>query len=269
MNDENLPSADGLPDDGTEVVFARIVRPANWGAGATLALAMLSAIGIFVAQGIGVLPVVLYHFDELEGKRPEELAASVEKIATEGLALSLSIYSGGIVAVFFAIFWSHLRGWSWIDYLAIRGFSWRACWLGFAGLAFFLAVTYPSGEVAEEGGADFMIRAYQTAVFLPLFSTALIVVAPVWEELFFRGFMHRGLAASWGPTPAILFCSACWAMMHVQYELSLIPLLFLVGVFFGFARQLSGSTVLAVLLHAAMNGVALIETIVHVGRLAD
>jgi len=213
--------------------------------------------------------VLLYHLDDLKGKRAEELAVAVQQIESEGLALSLSIYSGGLAAIFFAILWSHLRGWSWIDYLAIRGFSWRACWIGFAGLAFFLAITYPSGEVAEEGGGDFMIRAYQTAVFLPLFSTALIVVAPVWEELFFRGFMHRGLAAAWGPTPAILFCSACWAMMHVQYELSLIALLFLVGVFFGFVRQFSGSTVLAVVLHAAMNGVAFIETIIHVGSLAD
>ena len=123
LNEENSPDVDGLPDEGTKIVLARIARPANWGAGATLALSMLSALGIFLAQGIGVLPVLLYHLDDLKGKRAEELAVSVQQLESEGLALSLSIYSGGIAAIIFAILWSHLRGWSWIDYLAIRGFS--------------------------------------------------------------------------------------------------------------------------------------------------
>ena len=58
-------------------------------------------------------------------------------------------------------------------------------------------------------------------------------------------------------------------MVHVQYDYSLILVLFLVGIFFGFTRQLSGSTLLTVLLHASMNGVAIIEMIVHAGSVAN
>ena len=253
----------------SDIALNRIGRPANWGAGATLALSLLSAIGITMAQGIGVLPVILYRFNHFKGKRTEDWAVILEELATQGLTLSLSIYSGGIAAVFFVILWSTLRGWSWLDYLAIRGFSWKSFRIGFAGLAIFLVLTYPSGEAADQRSGDFTVQAYQTAVFPFLFITALVVVAPIWEELFFRGFMHRGLAAAWGPTPAIIFCSACWAMVHVQYDYSLILVLFLVGIFFGFTRQLSGSTLLTVLLHASMNGVAIIEMIVHAGSVAN
>ena len=266
-----------LSDDGTEIIRAEQVRPACWGGGATLLLSLLSAVGIALAQGIGVIPVILYRWGEL-GHRWNELLREkqssdwdpfVNQLRIDGLALSVGTYAAGIAAIFSVVFWSQLRGWLWSDYLAIRGFSWRAGWMGFTGLALFLAVTHSSGEVAEEGGADFMIRAYQTAVFLPLLTTALIVIAPIWEELFFRGFMHRGLAAAWGPVPAILFCSACWAVMHVQYDMPIIILLFLIGVFFGFVRQWSGSTVLVILLHAAMNAVAVIETIYYVGHVVD
>jgi len=41
----------------------------------------------------------------------------------------------------------------------------------------------------------------------------------LFEELFFRGFLFRGLSSSFmGPVGAVLVTSALWALIHTQYD---------------------------------------------------
>ena len=64
----------------------------------------------------------------------------------------------------------------------------------------------------------FMVAFYQSCP-LPLLILAVVVAAPVREEVLFRGFLFKGIAASrWGPIAAILISSTIWALIHVQYD---------------------------------------------------
>jgi membrane protease YdiL (CAAX protease family) len=102
-------------------------------------------------------------------------------------------------------------------------------------------------------------RTAREAGMLPLFFFSFAVLAPVQEELFFRGFLYRGLGASIGPWPTIVLTSAVWAFFHLQYEWFFVAEIFLLGVTFGWLRMRSGSTILTMLLHGGMNALALLQ----------
>jgi len=111
--------------------------------------------------------------------------------------------------------------------------------------------------------AEFMLTAYRTAGFLPVLVVALLVAAPVVEEVFFRGFMYKGLAASKvGVVGAILVTSLVWAGIHLQYDWYGKGVIFALGLFLGLVRWRTKSVMLPILLHGMMNAVATTQTIV-------
>ena len=111
--------------------------------------------------------------------------------------------------------------------------------------------------------AGYYLQIYRGTPSPLVFWLAIVIVAPLFEELFFRGFMFRGLVDSrFGVAGAITITSALWAVVHAQYQPLLIGVVFLLGLFFGFARWRSGSVLLTTGLHMAFNSVAVIELMI-------
>jgi membrane protease YdiL (CAAX protease family) len=112
----------------------------------------------------------------------------------------------------------------------------------------------------------FMAESYRTAGMLPLFWLAIVVAAPLFEELFFRGFVFAGLAASrLGAYWAIGMTAVVWGGIHQQYEPLDIFFICTGGVILGLARLKTDSVYTPVLLHALMNLVATVETALFAG----
>jgi hypothetical protein len=57
----------------------------------------------------------------------------------------------------------------------------------------------------------------------------------------------------------VILLSAVWALFHVQYEWFFVGEIFVLGLAFGWLRWLSGSTLLTIMLHATVNGLAMLE----------
>jgi membrane protease YdiL (CAAX protease family) len=87
---------------------------------------------------------------------------------------------------------------------------------------------------------------------------AIVVVAPIGEEILFRGFMFRGFVhAPRDVIPSIMIISLIWSLLHSQYDWFTIAEIFAVGVLLGWVRWRTGSTTLTILLHMLYNLVAL------------
>ncbi|HXM43053.1 MAG TPA: CPBP family intramembrane glutamic endopeptidase [Bryobacteraceae bacterium] len=83
-------------------------------------------------------------------------------------------------------------------------------------------------------------------------------LAPVCEEIVFRGFLQPLLVRSLGVAPGILLAAAAFGLMHLQeygYSWRHALLISAAGAGFGWMRQRSGSTKAAAVMHAAYNGV--------------
>ena len=177
--------------------------------------------------------------------------------------VSLAALIGEIAALVIA---ARVRGWSAIDYLALRMPSRPELVFGIAVIVVLMAVLdTTTWLLGREIVTPFQVEAYNNArssgSWLPLL-LALVIGAPLGEELLFRGFLFRG----WAQTPqqvwpAIAVISALWAALHTQYDWYGIGQIFILGVVLGWLRWGSGSTLLTMLLHGMINVWATIQTI--------
>lgn len=110
----------------------------------------------------------------------------------------------------------------------------------------------------------FQIDIYRTADaagWLPLLWLAVVVGAPVGEEVLFRGFLFRGWLRGPRDTWAVIAITAgLFALMHVQYDWFVIGQVFVFGLLLGWMRWATGSTLLTILLHALINFEGMLET---------
>lgn len=82
-----------------------------------------------------------------------------------------------------------------------------------------------------------------------------VIVAPVAEEVFFRGFVFAGLRQRYGWKKAALISSALFAAIHVTLT-AMIPV-FILGCIFAYLYHRSGSIWPAILMHVSTNALAL------------
>jgi hypothetical protein len=95
---------------------------------------------------------------------------------------------------------------------------------------------------------------------MALLWVAVALAAPLFEELFFRGFLFRGLCGSaLGAAGAIVVTAALWALIHVQYDGYEIASIFAFGLVLGIARHRSGSTWTPIGMHALLNFIAMTQ----------
>ncbi len=95
--------------------------------------------------------------------------------------------------------------------------------------------------------------AREPAVFFP--SLALLAgLAPLVEELVFRGLLYGWLAGRWGAGVAVVGSSVAFAAAHVEpaHAILVLPL----GLLFGWLRWRSGSLWPSLLAHMINNGLA-------------
>lgn len=112
--------------------------------------------------------------------------------------------------------------------------------------------------------SDFMVEAYKTAYFPPLLWLAFIILAPLYEEILFRGFMFKGIEHSrLGPIGALLITSLTWSMLHIQYDFLIISTIFAGGLLLGWARLKTNSIYIPIVMHALQNLLATIVVIIH------
>jgi membrane protease YdiL (CAAX protease family) len=86
----------------------------------------------------------------------------------------------------------------------------------------------------------------------------IVVLAPLGEELLFRGVIFQLLAPK-STALAVLITAAFFAGFHIQYSWIGMALVFIDGLYFGLARAWSGSTLLTIIMHCAGNAFAVYQ----------
>jgi uncharacterized protein len=100
----------------------------------------------------------------------------------------------------------------------------------------------------------------ETPLQIILATVAAVVLAPIAEELLFRGLLHRGLRRRLRLAPATAVSSVLFAIVHVDVALSQ-PIalvgLTLVGALLAVAYERTGSLLVPVVIHAVHNAVTI------------
>lgn len=106
----------------------------------------------------------------------------------------------------------------------------------------------------ERNTPDFMTKLYSSTKNLSLLWIAVIIAAPIFEELLFRGYLFEGIKqTAVGINGAIVITSASWAIIHLQYESFEVITIFLIGIILGVAKVKSRSLYIPIAMHMLMN----------------
>lgn len=139
--------------------------------------------------------------------------------------------------------------------LGVRGFKWTNIAVGF-GLV--LAVTVVTGFYSAiiqelfDSPIQPDLEPVAEDMALPwLLIVMAVIVAPLVEEFFFRGFVFAGFRRKYGWQRAAIFSSVLFAVGHLQ-PYAILPL-FLLGYVFAYLYQRSGSIWPGILMHFIVN----------------
>jgi len=241
-------------------------RAARWGVWSTLAwMAFIFVVYSLVQLASALL--FLFWWDNAFPNQPLDLA----EIETNGPLLGAVTAVATIVVIGIVTLAVRLSRHSLKDYLALRWPSWRGLVLSLILTALLLLATeFITAQSGRDAIPEFMTGIYETSRdggtgFFILLGVTLVVMAPLGEEVIFRGFFYRGLSNGVGPFAAILVTAAVWAALHAQYEPFFMAQIFAFGIFLGWMRWRSGSLILVIILHALINAFALAQTYALIG----
>jgi membrane protease YdiL (CAAX protease family) len=229
----------------------------------TIAWGALGVCAWFAVQFAVIIAVIVWRDTTAPG------TVDTHRMANDGFLLAFVTIMAAPAWIGVSVVAARLRGWRARDYLALVQPRRGEVAFGVAVLAALLiASDLLTLLVGREVVPGFMREAYLSARnsgALALFFLAVVIVAPVSEEIAFRGFLFRGLSASWlGVSGTIIATSAAWTAMHVQYDGFTLVQIFLIGLLLGWIRWASGSTLLTIMLHMLANLTACIQAAIKV-----
>jgi membrane protease YdiL (CAAX protease family) len=143
--------------------------------------------------------------------------------------------------------------------LGLRGFDGQTLGLGCGLMALALAFNFVYSALLAL--FDLQMEVDWVAIFEATSSPGLLlaggsIVAPIVEEIFFRGFVFSGLRPRYGWQKAALISSAVFAVAHFQ-PAAIVPI-FILGFIFAYLYHRSNSVWPAILMHVLTNALGLI-----------
>ena len=244
------PSTHGRPPP-----FPAVAAPQPWGFWTTLGLGFLVA-----AAFVGAGQVALVFFLVLAPFLGIDVSPA--RLRTNGFLWALSVVFSAPATLLFTWLFALLRkGMTVGEYLALNRVGMREILVFCAALLAWLVVSDRLAVLFRQPVVpEVMIEAYRTAYLPPLLWLALIVGAPLSEEVFFRGFLFKGILHSRsGGGGAVLLTSLLWSVVHLQYNAFGVAVIFFTGLLFGYARWKTGSIFPGILMHALMNALATLQ----------
>lgn len=193
--------------------------------------------------------------------------------SNDGTVVSLSIIIGCVLLVAVSALLIRVRGGNVRKYLALQPFSWSVG-IGMLGLLLIFmigsqALTY----LLNESPLVFVDPLYQSVSSVWLLIFAMVIVAPIYEELIFRGLLWSAIAEQFsnvanaehrGAIVASLVTSVIFAVIHLQYGIYEIGTIVVLALIFCYARIKSGSLLLPMLLHVVNNGAAMAQYLAEI-----
>ncbi|WP_231687688.1 CPBP family intramembrane glutamic endopeptidase [Bacillus sp. CHD6a] len=86
------------------------------------------------------------------------------------------------------------------------------------------------------------------------------VISPIYEEIFYRGFLYKWIRGKWGVGAGLMVSSLIFTVVHIP-TYNTLPVNFLSGVIFAWTYEKSGSIVPGMIIHGVFNGLAVVLTV--------
>lgn len=239
--------------------LASSVENKTWGLAGTILWSAVIGICYVFSQLMVLYGFVSIKYGAVTAEAYEKRMADLQY---NGLVLSLCLFASLVVCVSVMLLAIKLKKQADArSYLALNTVDGRTAmrWLGILAV-FIVASDGLTVLLGKPVVPEFMQQVYQSTTTHWFLWLALVLAAPLMEELFFRGFVITGLQSTvLRPAGAVLVSAAFWALLHLQYDAYGILTIFVMGILLGAARIKSNSVLLTIGLHGFANLVAMVE----------
>ncbi|NVJ60244.1 MAG: CPBP family intramembrane metalloprotease [Gammaproteobacteria bacterium] len=115
-------------------------------------------------------------------------------------------------------------------------------------------------QISELENRSTLMEFFSSGQATWLLILSVIMIAPLFEELLFRGFMYQGLKSTTNNTLIAIFIpNSVWCLMHMaQYNSIGLLVIFSVGMFFGYARWKFDNLTVPILMHMTFNATTIL-----------
>ncbi len=235
-----------------------------WGLWATLGFSAVIFALFLTLQLLTVISLVSL----AKAQHPElDLEVYAKTLPSNGFCIAIMVIVSGLICTPLILLFAKLRkNISITNYIGFKEPSRREWVKWLLVLAAFLVLSDGVSYLLHQPMVPpFMVDAYKTASSLPALLFAIVIVAPIFEEIFFRGFLFQGIRYSQlGPIGAIGITAFLWAVIHLQYDIYGITSIFALGLLFGIARLKTESIHLLMVMHSIVSLAATVETALYV-----
>jgi uncharacterized protein len=234
-------------------------KPKPWGLWATLGFSAIVFVAFLLIQTLVAAVMLSYQLSQNPSADPMLLAS---ELATNGFLLALAtICSAPLCTALIVVFIKLQKRVSVKDYLGLRKPTRRELMTWCLITVFAITIIDLLKSLVDRPLVpSFVTDIYETAYFLPALYLALIVMAPLFEEVFFRGFLFQGFKHSrLGNMGAIAIPAFIWALIHLQYAWYDIAGIFVFGIVLGFAQLKTKCIYVAIAMHALNNLLAVLQ----------
>jgi membrane protease YdiL (CAAX protease family) len=189
-------------------------------------------------------------------------ASSIKLAAMDGNYLAIATIATAIVCCSIILLAINLKSGAKIkEYLCLHRFNVSIFAQSLLAVLLLLIMSELLSSFSTDKSAEkFMLSVYKSAHPIGLFYFAILICAPLFEEMLFRGFLLKGFANSFlGNYGAIIITSALWASIHLQYDFFYMSVIFFTGIIFSYAKIRSQSILLPFCLHFIYNAIASLQ----------
>lgn len=238
-------------------------KPTPWGFWATIGFSLIIGVAYIVACMILCIGFIIV----AKVRNPQlDIGEFAGTLGASGLFLALSTYVGAPVVIGLCVLFAAIRRNIAVrEYLCLRWPGWKHLVVWSLIFLFYNAFsTLLSRLLGRPIISDFMVKTYTTAGFKPILWLGFIILAPLYEEIFFRGFLFKGVECSkLRPLGAVMIIALGWAALHIQCDFFGVVDIFLGGLILGFARLKIKSVYVPIVMHIVHNLVATIGVAIH------
>jgi membrane protease YdiL (CAAX protease family) len=217
-------------------------NPPRWGIGDFIWIYVAGLVAAVVAEGVGFA---------ITGDTADHIGAVTLALASLG---QFGTWFGGVVLV------ARTKGRSAREDfgLTLRRRDW---WVPFAGIAVFFAFTalvLPLVHLAGESQQVVNDLDNASGAKLAVFVVVALVIAPVCEELMFRGLLLQSLRRRMSPEWAVIVQALAFALAHPMLsptlgDFAVVPALFALGAVSGIVAVRRGDLSASIMLHVGFN----------------
>ncbi|MCK5918319.1 MAG: CPBP family intramembrane metalloprotease [Cocleimonas sp.] len=235
-----------------------------WRLGATIVFSLLILLSFIISQTASFM---IYASSKFAEHPSTDEAAFFNSLLSNGDAISMAEIPATIIGILVTFLFITLHKHQSIEnYLHLHTIDSKTLFKYLGIMIITIFVLNIVATLAEHPTPQIMLDIYHSAKQPALLWFALIVAAPFFEEILFRGFLFEGLRHSpLGFIGTAIITSALWAGIHLQYGLYEIVIIFFVGLILAYAKVKTGSLYIPIAMHSFMNFAAVVEIELNLG----